>query len=97
MIPQRWIEAYLRFLLKFRGSVTIAVTLMTLFFAYHLAGMRLHTDFFDFYPKFRTFADALAACREAGGGLPSCVTSETASQRLRGPSASWRAICCATK
>jgi len=60
MIPQRWIEAYLRFLLKFRGSVVIAVTLMTLFFAYHLSGMKLHTDFFDFYPKFRTFADSFA-------------------------------------
>jgi len=77
MIPQRWIEAYLRFLLKFRGSVTIAVTLMTLFFAYHLAGMKLHTDFFDFYPKFRTFADSFAACRETGGGLPGCVATAT--------------------
>ena len=29
MIPQRWIEAYLRFLLRYRGFVTIAVILLT--------------------------------------------------------------------
>jgi predicted RND superfamily exporter protein len=50
MIPQRWIEAYLRFLLRYRGVVTIFVTLLTLFFAYNLKNIRLHTDFFDFFP-----------------------------------------------
>ena len=34
MIPQRWIEAYLRFLLRYRGAVTLTVTIITLFFAY---------------------------------------------------------------
>jgi hypothetical protein len=66
MIPQRWVEAYLRFLLKHRGSVTIVVALMTLVFGYYCTQMRLHTDFFDFYPKFRTFADSFSACRESG-------------------------------
>lgn len=51
MFPQRWIEAYLRFLLKYRRGVTLFVTLMTLFFAYGLTKIRLHTDFFDFYPR----------------------------------------------
>lgn len=51
MFPQRWIEGYLRFLLKYRGSVTVFVALMTLFFAYGLTKIRLHTDFFDFYPR----------------------------------------------
>ncbi len=51
MIPRRWIEAYLRFLLRFRGSVTIAVALLTLFFGIGLKNIRLHTDFFDFYPR----------------------------------------------
>lgn len=51
MFPQRWIEAYLRFLLRYRRSVTLFVTLMTLFFAYGLTKIRLHTDFFDFYPR----------------------------------------------
>ncbi len=51
MIPQRWIEAYLRFLLRNRGSVVLVVTALTLFFTYGLTKIRLHTDFFDFYPR----------------------------------------------
>ncbi len=51
MIPQRWIEAYLRFLLRYRGSITIFVVLLTAFFAFGLTKIRLHTDFFDFYPR----------------------------------------------
>jgi predicted RND superfamily exporter protein len=73
MIPQRWIEAYLRFLLRYRGSVTIAVILFTASFGFALTKMRLHTDFFDFYPKFRTFADAYADCREQGNGVVGCI------------------------
>src|SRR5262245_13913511 len=73
MIPQRWIEAYLRFLLRYRGSVTIAVVAMTAIFGFYLTKMRLHTDFFDFYPKFRTFADAYSDCREQGKGTFSCI------------------------
>ncbi|MBI4516089.1 MAG: MMPL family transporter [Deltaproteobacteria bacterium] len=73
MIPQRWIEGYLRFLLKYRGSVTIVVALITLFFAFQLRLMRLHTDFFDFYPKYRTFADAWHECRGEGGNAVSCL------------------------
>jgi hypothetical protein len=72
MIPQRWIEAYLRFLLKYRGSVTIVVALITAGFAFALKDMRLHTDFFDFYPKFRTFADAYDDCRQSGEGVFAC-------------------------
>jgi predicted RND superfamily exporter protein len=66
MIPLRWVEAYLRFLLRYRGSVTLAVVVFTLFFMWELTGLRLHTDFFDFYPKYRTFSDAYADCREQG-------------------------------
>jgi len=51
MIPQRWIEAYLRFLLKYKRSTIIVVSLLTAFFGYHLSSIRLHTDFFDFYPR----------------------------------------------
>ena len=50
MIPQRWIEAYLRFLLRHRGVVTIVVALLTAFFAYSLKDVRLRTDFRDFLP-----------------------------------------------
>jgi len=51
MIPQKLIDAYLKFLLKYRHHVTIVVTLITLFFCYSLKDMRLNTDFFDFYPR----------------------------------------------
>lgn len=51
MIPQRWIEAYLRFLLAYKRSTILAVTLLTAFFGYGLSHIRLHTDFFDFYPR----------------------------------------------
>jgi len=51
MFPQRWIEAYLRFLLRYKRGTIVAVTLMTAFFGYHLTGIKLHTDFFDFYPR----------------------------------------------
>lgn len=51
MIPQRWIEAYLRFLIRYRGAVAVFVALLTAFFAYGLKDIRLHTDFFDFYPR----------------------------------------------
>ena len=51
MIPLRLIEAYLRFLLKYRRSISIIVALITLFFAFSLKDIRLHTDFFDFYPR----------------------------------------------
>ncbi|MDX2168872.1 MAG: MMPL family transporter [Deltaproteobacteria bacterium] len=73
MIPQRWIEAYLKFLLRYRGSVTIAIVLFTAMFGYSLSKMRMHTDFFDFYPKYRTFADAYADCREQGKGAIGCI------------------------
>jgi predicted RND superfamily exporter protein len=73
MIPQRWIEAYLRFLLRYRGTVTIAVVLLTALFCVALTKMRLHTDFLDFYPKYRTFADAFSDCREEGKGTFSCI------------------------
>jgi predicted RND superfamily exporter protein len=51
MIPQKLIDAYLAFLLRYRRLVTIIVTLITLFFCYSLKDMRLNTDFFDFYPR----------------------------------------------
>jgi predicted RND superfamily exporter protein len=51
MIPQRWIEAYLRFLLRNRAATALAVAVVTGFFAYSLKDLRLHTDFFDFYPR----------------------------------------------
>lgn len=73
MIPQRWIEAYLRFLLRFRGSVTIGVIVLTAAFGFALTHMRLNIDFFDFYPKYRSFADAFSDCRQQGKNTFGCI------------------------
>ncbi len=74
MIPQSWIDAYLRLLLKYSGTITILVTALTLYFAWNLTGLRLHTEFFDFYPKFRTTYSAFTACRaETDKGFLPCL------------------------
>ena len=50
MIPQSWIEAYLRFLLRRRLAVSVVVVLLTLGFCYSLVGLHIRANFFDFYP-----------------------------------------------
>ncbi len=50
MIPKRWIEAYLRFLLKNRTAVTVIVGILTLFFAFEVTKVRVVPQFLDFYP-----------------------------------------------
>ncbi|MFM8408972.1 MAG: efflux RND transporter permease subunit, partial [Alphaproteobacteria bacterium] len=54
MIPQKVIDAYLSFLLKYKRAVALAIAAVTAFFLFSILwypGMRLNTDFFDFYPK----------------------------------------------
>src|SRR5439155_1077244 len=50
VIPKRWIEAYLWFLLRNRLAVTIAVAVMTVFFAYETTHLKVVPQFLDFYP-----------------------------------------------
>ncbi len=50
MIPKRWIEVYLRFLLRNRLAVGIAISLMTVFFAYEATKVKIVPQFLDFYP-----------------------------------------------
>jgi predicted RND superfamily exporter protein len=50
MIPKRWVEAYLWFLLRNRLAVTIAVGVMTVFFAYEATFLKVIPQFLDFYP-----------------------------------------------
>jgi predicted RND superfamily exporter protein len=50
MLPRRWMEAYIHFLLKFRGRVLILLTLLTLVLGDYAAQMRVYTNFFDLYP-----------------------------------------------
>ncbi|HVM97332.1 MAG TPA: hypothetical protein VMT89_13140, partial [Candidatus Acidoferrales bacterium] len=51
MIPRRWIEAYLHFLLRYRVLMMLIVAGLTAFFSFEVSKVRLHTDFFDFYPR----------------------------------------------
>jgi predicted RND superfamily exporter protein len=50
VIPKRWVEAYLHFLLRYRIAVAAFVALATVGFLLPLGRLRVHTDFFDFYP-----------------------------------------------
>jgi hypothetical protein len=50
VIPKRWVEAYLRFLLRYRLAVAALVALATVGFVLSLGSPRVHTDSFDFYP-----------------------------------------------
>ncbi|MBM4256768.1 MAG: hypothetical protein FJ147_12825 [Deltaproteobacteria bacterium] len=50
MLPRWAMEAYLRFLLKFRWPVLAVLTVMTIFLAYYALHMRVYTNFFDLYP-----------------------------------------------
>ncbi|MBI3249755.1 MAG: MMPL family transporter [Deltaproteobacteria bacterium] len=50
MLPRAWMEAYLRFLLKFRWPVLVVLSFITLFLGYYAVRMRVYTNFFDLYP-----------------------------------------------
>src|SRR5262249_40569102 len=50
MIPKRWIEAYLRFLLRNRLVVSAVVAVMSVFFAWQATHLKISLQFLDFYP-----------------------------------------------
>ncbi len=50
MLPRSWMEAYLRFLLRFRWPVLVVLSMATLFLSYYAIEMRVYTNFFDLYP-----------------------------------------------
>jgi uncharacterized protein len=51
MIPRRYIEAYLFFLLRYKYVVSLAILAVTAFFMYYMwAHMAVTTNFFDLYP-----------------------------------------------
>lgn len=50
MLPRTWMEAYLRFLLRFRWSVLAAALAVTLFLGYHLTNAQIQMNFLDIVP-----------------------------------------------
>ena len=50
MIPKRWVEAYLRFLLRNQLAVSLVIAVMTAFFAWQCTHIKVLPQFLDFYP-----------------------------------------------
>jgi predicted RND superfamily exporter protein len=50
MIPKRWVEAYLRFLLRNQLAVSVVIAVMTAFFAWQCTHIKVLPQFLDFYP-----------------------------------------------
>lgn len=69
MIPQRWIEAYLRFLLRHRTVVTLVVALVTALFAWSLKDLRVRPDFLDFYPRHHPYIEFTNEFRRMFGSV----------------------------
>ena len=50
MLPRKWMEAYVRFLLRYRWPVIALSVVITLFLGYHLSHTQIQMNFLDFYP-----------------------------------------------
>lgn len=50
MLPRRWMEAYIHFLLRNRWAVLSLALVLTVFFLYQLSHTRIQMNFLDFYP-----------------------------------------------
>lgn len=51
MLPRIWMEAYLRFLLRYRWPVLVAALLVTLFLGYQLSNAKIQMNFLDIIPS----------------------------------------------
>src|SRR5947207_13700179 len=50
MLPRKWIEAYVQFLLRYRWPVLALSLAATLFFGYHLSSAKIQMNFLDIIP-----------------------------------------------
>ncbi len=50
MLPRKWMEAYVRFLLRHRWPVLMLSALVTVFLGYELSNTKIQMNFLDFYP-----------------------------------------------
>ena len=50
MLPRKWMEAYVRFLLRHRWPVLAVSLAVTLFLGYHLFQTKIQMNFLDLYP-----------------------------------------------
>ncbi len=50
MLPRKWMEAYVRFLLRYRWPVIALSVVITLFLGHNLSQTKIQMNFLDFYP-----------------------------------------------
>lgn len=50
MLPRKWMEAYVRFLLRYRWPVLTFSFFVTIFLGYELSNTKIQMNFLDFYP-----------------------------------------------
>lgn len=68
MLPRRYIEAYLRFLLRQRKPVAVVVTIITCFFIWYIgARLTIFTNFFDLYPPKHPYIEVYQKYRKLFG------------------------------
>ncbi len=68
MLPRRYIEAYLRFLLRQRVPVAIVVAVITSFFLWYIgARLTIFTNFFDLYPPKHPYIEVYQKYRKMFG------------------------------
>ncbi|MGD9762756.1 MAG: RND family transporter [Candidatus Binatia bacterium] len=68
MLPRRYVEAYLRFLLRHRVGVGALVLAATVFFAWHAARhLTVFTNFFDLYPPHHPYIKVYQKYRKLFG------------------------------
>jgi predicted RND superfamily exporter protein len=104
MLPRRYIERYLFFLLRHRWPVIALVALASLCFLYSaLFLLTVFTNFFDLYPPGHPYIRLYAQYRQMFGTanvvlITLEVKDATSSRRLRrsARSIASRSICCTT-
>lgn len=68
MLPKHFIEAYLRFLLRYRVPVAVAVAVVTAFFIWFIgARLTIFTNFFDLYPPKHPYIEVYQKYRKMFG------------------------------
>jgi uncharacterized protein len=68
VLPRKYIEAYLRFLLRYRWPVAAAVGVATVFFVwFSIFHLRIYTNFFDLYPPRHPYIEVYQKYRKMFG------------------------------
>jgi predicted RND superfamily exporter protein len=75
MLPRKWMEAYVRFLLRNRWPVIILSVLVTAFLGYELSNTKIQMNFLDFYPPTHPYTQLAKKHARMFGSANVLVTS----------------------